>query len=123
MARESIWLKPFCRDDDFVVIRPFDISGRTLQRGEAFDKSTVSTRTLRQLYEQRRIAVAIKPREEGDAAPMIAAPPPPGVIETPLPREVKHVGRGRYAVMQGEVRLTDMMTKEEAEARLAQMAA
>jgi len=122
MARDTIWLKPFCRDDDFVVIRPIEISGRTIQRGEAFDKSTVSTRTLRQLYEQRRLAVAVQPREEGDTAP--ADPVPPPVIPMPpLPLVVKHVGRGRYAIMRGTERVVDQMTKAEAEECLAKMAA
>lgn len=59
------------------------------------------------------------PSTDADQAP--PAPPQPPVA-TPDALEVKHVGRGKYAVYRGDERLTDEpLTKEEAEAELARL--
>lgn len=48
--------------------------------------------------------------------------PPPAPPQPPVAIEVKHVGRGKYAVYRGDERLTDEpLTKEEAEAELARL--
>ena len=55
MAKASIWLKVFDRERDFVAGKPMRVSGRDFLPGDPFDKSLVSTRRLRQLYEQRKV--------------------------------------------------------------------
>ena len=58
MARASIWLAPFDRDAAYVVAKPFVLGGVMLRPGSPFDKSLVSVRRHRQLYQQRRLARA-----------------------------------------------------------------
>jgi len=48
----------FDRDRDFVVTREVQASGHQFFPGQPFDKSLVSDRKLRLLYEQNRIAFA-----------------------------------------------------------------
>lgn len=43
----------FDRDRDFVVMRPLLAQGTQFQPGDLFDNSAVTTRRLRQLWEQR----------------------------------------------------------------------
>ena len=71
MANPKIWLKRFDRDDNFIVARPFQFSGRVLERGKVFDKTLANTRRLRQLYEQRFLTVEV------------AAPGPQVALATP----------------------------------------
>lgn len=60
MPRPSIWReRNFDRGADFVVNRPIHVNGGTIAPGQSFDKTLVSTRTLRQLYEQRKIEFAV----------------------------------------------------------------
>lgn len=74
MARNSIWLKAFSRDADFVVGgKSFLLNGEEQRPGESFDKSKVHTRLLRSLYEQRKIFVA-PPKANDD--PVIPEVPP-----------------------------------------------
>jgi hypothetical protein len=54
MAR-AIWRNKFDRDRDFVVRRMVTVQGQTFGPGNAFDKTLVTTRRLRQLYDQRVI--------------------------------------------------------------------
>lgn len=110
MAYQSIYLDPFDRDADFTVCIPFTCSGQDQVRGQTFDKTLVSTRTLRSLYENRHIhvATAIIP----GTVTILPEPPLTGNAE------VRHIGRGRFAVVRGDVRLTEMMSKEEAQAAL-----
>lgn len=103
MSRPSIWNDRFDRSQEFVVQKPFRLQGVDLVAGDPLDKTMVTTRTLRQLYESRRIKVAtvsIDPAEEFQ----------------PADRTVRHIGRGRFAVFRGDRRVTDQpMTKAEAE--------
>lgn len=46
---------PFTPLYDFIVERPMTIHGRTYARGDTLDKTDLSERLLRQLYEQRKI--------------------------------------------------------------------
>lgn len=55
MAKASIWLKAFDREGTFVAGKPMRVSGQDFLPGDAFDKSLVSTRRLRQLYEMRKV--------------------------------------------------------------------
>lgn len=56
MARLSIWHeRNFDRNADFLVNKSLTISGVGIEKDTLFDKTTVSTRLLRQLYEQRKI--------------------------------------------------------------------
>lgn len=45
-------------DGEFVASRSLTVSGVSYETGEPFDKSSVSSRTLRLLYENRKIAAA-----------------------------------------------------------------
>lgn len=97
MARPSIWLDKFDRGNDFVVFRPVKVRGVVLVPGDQFDKTTVTTRTLRQLFESRKIKVS--------------------QISNDKDLIVKHIGRGKFGVFKDGARLTDQpMTREEAEA-------
>lgn len=97
MARPSIWLDKFDRDNDFTVSRAIKVRGVMLSPGDPFDKTTVTTRTLRQLFEGRKLRISQVANDQD----MI----------------VKHIGRGKFGVFKSGVRLTDLpMTREEAEA-------
>jgi iron only hydrogenase large subunit-like protein len=103
MSRPSIWNAKFDRNQDFVVSKPFRVRGIDLVAGETFDKTMVTTRTLRQLFESRKLKVATIP-----SSPTTA---PAGGLT------IQHLGFGRYAVFKGDVRLTpEPLTKAEAEA-------
>lgn len=104
MAR-SVW-DNFDPDDDFVVVRPFKISGAVQVVGAAFDRSLVSTRLLRQLAGAGEIR-------------RVDAP-----IAMPLePLQVRHVGRGRFVVFRGEERMSDLLSRADADKVLADCAA
>lgn len=54
----KIWLSKFDPTRDYVVNKPMlSVGEKVLFAGDDFDKSLVSTRRLRQLYEVRKIAV------------------------------------------------------------------
>lgn len=134
--RASIWLQKFDPAASFVVARSFMWAAREQRPGEPFDKTSVPVRKLRLLYDARLIAMgtvnpAFDPLAElpaavaettdpaRDADEIVAAP-----ASDPNPLHIKHVGKGRFAVMRGEERLTPQpLTKPEAESRLAQIAA
>jgi hypothetical protein len=97
MARPSIWQDKFRSDNDFVVLRPVKVHGIVLTPGDPFDKTTVTTRTLRQLFDSRKIKVS---QVANDQALI-----------------VKHIGRGKFGVFKDGERITiEPMTREEAEA-------
>jgi len=53
----------FDGDRDFVVVRGIPVSGHRFDPGDLFDKTLVTTRLLRQMYEQRILKFASeKPR-------------------------------------------------------------
>lgn len=104
MSRPSIWNAKFDRSKDFVVSKPFRLRGIDLVAGDPLDKTMVTTRTLRQLYESRKIKVATITDTDPDQA------------FQPSDRTVRHIGRGRFAVFRGETRITEQpLTREEAE--------
>lgn len=49
---------PFDPSREFTVTRPLPVNGVALGSGSPFDKTQVTTRRLRQLYEQRWISLA-----------------------------------------------------------------
>jgi hypothetical protein len=102
MSRPSIWNAKFDRDQDFVVSKPFRVRGIDLVAGDTLDKTMVTTRTLRQLYESRKIRVAtVKSNPDNEFQP--------------ADRTIRHIGRGRFAVFRGETRITEQpLTKDEA---------
>lgn len=69
----AIVLAPFDATRDFVCQTFFRADGWIWQRGEPFDKSRVTTRVLRQLYEYRRIGYA----EDAKRRKPAAQPPAP----------------------------------------------
>ena len=58
MARYTAFsrLRPFDRDLEFVVCKGMKLDGKVLAVGAVVDKSVLSTRRLRQLYETRKVA-------------------------------------------------------------------
>lgn len=57
MARDyQLFLPTFDATADYVAIRPFTFRGKTMERGTPFDKTLVTHRTLRQMYEARQLA-------------------------------------------------------------------
>lgn len=101
--------EPFDRARDFTVVRPFTLDGRALAPGEAFDKSLLTTRRLRQLFDQRRLAMA----------PKLTASTSGASAADGRVYEVKHMGFGKYVVTRDGEPCTKRMTKDEAEATLA----
>lgn len=65
MARYTAFpkLKPFDRDQDFIVKRSIKCSGKSYNPGDKLDKTRLTTRRLRQLYEQR-IVVMVEPEDK-----------------------------------------------------------
>ncbi len=57
--------EPFDRERDFVTSRSLPVSGRVFTPGERFDKTLVTDRRLRQMYEQRILNV--EPKKLDDA--------------------------------------------------------
>lgn len=55
MANTSLRREPFDRDRDFVVLRPLTLHGDDIAPGKPFPKERVTTRRLRQLYDNRQI--------------------------------------------------------------------
>jgi hypothetical protein len=120
-ARKTIWREAlFDREAEFRVFRPIRLNGENLQPGSLFDKSLVSTRTLRCLYDNGQLemvatAAATAPGVVGTDGPELVHPPRGDRI-------VRHIGRGRFAVMEGDKRLTDEpLSREDADAALARM--
>lgn len=100
----SVW-DGFDPDDSFVVARPIRLSGEVILAGTPFDKSRVRVVTLRAMWNAGEL-------KRGTGQPAAAKPL----------RHVQHIGRGRWAVMEGANRLTpDPLTKEQAEAELARL--
>lgn len=58
MARASIWLDKFNRDAEFVATKPIRVNGVDLRPGDPLDKTALSTRTLRVMYDSRKIKVS-----------------------------------------------------------------
>lgn len=55
MAKGRIWLPRFAADKEFVARKNIMIAGRKFEAGEVIDKSLLSVRQLRQLYDTRRV--------------------------------------------------------------------
>jgi hypothetical protein len=55
MAKGRIWLPRFAADKEFVARKNIMIAGRKFEAGEVIDKSLLSTRQLRQMYDTRRV--------------------------------------------------------------------
>lgn len=102
-------------DTDFVVGIPFLWSGRQYQPGELFNRSIGTLAQIRRLYNGRKLAPAPFVAEGRDDPPAPAEPSPP--------LAVKHLGFGKWCVVQGSDRIGDPKSKEEAEAELAILAA
>lgn len=99
----TIWHEAlFDPEADFRVLRPIRLDGRDLVPGDPFDKSTVTTRTLRLLYDDRKLEMVDKADPE---------PAPQSIAYA-----ARHIGRGRYAVFDGDRQVSGLMTREEANA-------
>lgn len=48
----------FDREREFVVLKPLTLFGKNLTRGQPFDKTQVTTRRLRQLFDQYMVGLA-----------------------------------------------------------------
>lgn len=62
------------RSADFVVAKAFQFNGRSLKPGEPFDKTQATTRTLRLLYESRKLGVSESKRAQGDVVEVETKP-------------------------------------------------
>lgn len=110
MAR-SVW-DNFDRDDDFFVARPFKIDGVEHAAGAVFNKHTVSTRLLRQLFGAGEIRSVQLSRMAGYPIPVASETGPAPAPLAPL--DIRHVGRGRFVVFRGDDRLTGLLSRDEA---------
>ena len=87
MANAPVWQTDFDRDADFTVLKVFTCNGIDQRPDTPFDKTLVSTRTLRQLFDQRyldqhpvvkkRLIKRSPPAEEIAKRPRTVAPPKP----------------------------------------------
>ena len=110
--------------------------------GEPVDKRLFNRHKLRVLYEHKRILLApprkvepvlpaptapVPPQATAPAPEPVAVPQQPPVPSTPAETvsagdlSVMHRGGGRYAVMRGDEQMTDLLSKEDAEAAMAEM--
>jgi len=101
MARIGTLRDTFDRDMDFVATKAFKLSGAPFIPGQNFDKTLVTTRRLRQLYDGRYLRMVepeggviheVRPRpvvEIGNAS--VAEPKPEVQVEIPRPSKVKRV--------------------------------
>ena len=64
MARPSIWQDKFDRERTFSVNHPFTCGGKKFAAGDIFDKTLVTTRRLRQLYDKRLLLM--RPEQSAD---------------------------------------------------------
>jgi hypothetical protein len=114
MARTSIYLPKFRPDSKFTVTRFFRYNGVDMVPGMVVDRAVVSERALRQLFDQRKVrqeeaelvtAVAALGDTFADVdAAVIAAEfmDQPDLADAPQyarPLKVKHVGGGRWVVV------------------------
>jgi hypothetical protein len=53
MANRNLWVRPFDREREFRVRRKITLGDKTFSPGDVFDKSLVTTRRLRQLFDER----------------------------------------------------------------------
>lgn len=124
MTRRAVYfLKRFDPSLPLKVGKPFKLSGRDFKTGESFDRSLATTRTMRQLYEQRRLVV-----DEQGGAGMVDKPAP---LQEPkiepvcqhAPLSTRHSGHGKYRVYRGDDPVSEPLPKDEAEALHAKLAA
>lgn len=121
MARVSIWQKKFDPDAEYVVSKAFVFGGTAQHPGHSFDRTACNRRRLRQLYEQRRIAMA-PPLARLPEADTSKPPFTPDIGATGggnKPLAIRHVGAGRYRLFRGNEPASRPMTRSEAEAELA----
>lgn len=107
LRRQRLW-----EGLNFVVGIPFPFSGRQYRPGEPFDRSLGTPAQIERLYRCRKL-VRVHPTTVRELPP--AEPSPP--------LAVKHLGFGKWCVVQGTDRIGDPKSKEEAEAELAILAA
>jgi hypothetical protein len=69
----------FDRDRSFTVRQPVTVSGRFFSPGEPFDKTLVTTRRLRQMFEQRRLIMS----GESEVAEVVVQSPRPDFSSLP----------------------------------------
>ena len=101
-------------DQAFVVGIPFLWSGRQYQPGEPFDRGQGTLAQVRRLYNGRKLAPA-----PPSGMPSLAAAGSSLAAAAPL--TVRHIGHGKYCVMQGDARIGDPTDKESAERELAML--
>lgn len=108
------WYTKVSRGQVFVARRQMSVGGRTFAAGERFDNSLVTDRTLRLLYEQRKIIRVDDPEEDA----VVVDPPAP----EPEPEEpeysISHRGGGNWYLMKGDEKIDGPFTKDEAQEAL-----
>jgi hypothetical protein len=128
---------------DYIVVRQFDAGGHNWKPGDVFDASICTPRQLRLLIDSRRIAdpnasklsrarqrwlninhSASKSKRvnlpKQDARHQSGFNPNP---DEPDAYRVEHVGRGRWCIFQGEVRISEPMKKDLCEKEAAELTA
>lgn len=128
---------------DYIVLRQFDAGGHNWKPNDVFDASICTPRQLRLLIEGRRIAdpnaskisrarqrwlninhSASKSKRvnlpKQDARHQSGFNPDPN---DPDAYRVEHVGRGRWCIFQGEVRISEPMKKDACEKQAAELSA
>ncbi len=73
----------FSEDQTFIIMRPMRLGGVDLAVGSTFDKTAVSTRRLRQLFDQRAVSY---PHETGRDRCRPPSPNRPIIREAKAPR-------------------------------------
>ena len=85
MANKNIWLKPFDPNADFIASKVLKLDRRLLHPGHKVPKGVFTERRLRQLYDNRQIAMAedattqpqttVEARRDARVVQNILAPP------------------------------------------------
>jgi hypothetical protein len=127
MARASIWTKQFDPAAEYVVTRALTLGGVPLPVGSVFPKASVDLRRLRCLYDSRKLQMIDPAEGQIGGAPSSPAPAAdPGQntgAPAGAPLSMKHLGFGKWAVLQGETVIAEGLAKADAQARLAAAAA
>lgn len=117
-GRVPLWPEPFDPDAEYVARKDIRIRNEPVRAGTPIDRTTLSDRRLRQLYDARMVVRAeLVPSDRRQQPREVQQ-----VVDKGPSRElrIQHRGGGRWWVMDGDLLVSGPWTKEEAEARLHQ---
>jgi hypothetical protein len=127
-------------DSSYIVVRQFEAGGHSWKPNDVFDASICTPRQLRLLKDTRRIVDPSEPKmtrarqkwlginHSSTISKRVTLPKVDGQKtqastnpDDPDAYRVEHVGRGRYCIFQGEIRISEPMKKGEAEDQVKEL--